>query len=225
MAKCSKCSRRKGKRSCPALGTAICPQCCAEGRLQTIPCPHDCRHLRSEFYQQERRRERARSQGKVFLDTNARLFSSREALDFAFNLQADIYFFLARETRLDDATVRLALESLRNSLSKVYVPEAMPHPLAKFLVNRLENSRRYPPSPTFGKEDQRRALTSLLNHVRDLGGDGTYRYFETISAFFDALDFEADLDYSPEDDTRQETGERELPRSAGGLLLPFQPRT
>lgn len=42
---CPKCSRRPAKRSCPALGTRICPTCCATKRLVEIRCPTDCTFL------------------------------------------------------------------------------------------------------------------------------------------------------------------------------------
>lgn len=42
---CSKCTRRKGKRSCPALGGQICPRCCGTFRLEAIDCPPDCTYL------------------------------------------------------------------------------------------------------------------------------------------------------------------------------------
>jgi hypothetical protein len=45
MATCSYCQQRKGKRSCPALGGAICSQCCGQHRLQDIVCPSDCMYL------------------------------------------------------------------------------------------------------------------------------------------------------------------------------------
>jgi len=59
MAKCPRCSSRKGKRRCPALEVEICAQCCAEGRLTTIACPQTCEYLASELYQHERRKVRA----------------------------------------------------------------------------------------------------------------------------------------------------------------------
>ncbi len=42
MEKCSYCHQRKGKRSCPALGAAICAQCCGEHRGVALDCPDDC---------------------------------------------------------------------------------------------------------------------------------------------------------------------------------------
>ncbi|MGE0867524.1 MAG: DUF1841 family protein [Kofleriaceae bacterium] len=45
MATCSYCQRRKGKRSCPALGGTICSLCCGQHRLAEITCPPGCVHL------------------------------------------------------------------------------------------------------------------------------------------------------------------------------------
>jgi hypothetical protein len=90
MSKCARCGARKGKRSCPALGASICPVCCAEERLETIPCPRDCPHLASEYYQHRRRRERAFSRGRDFVTWNAKHFPQEIAREFAFKLQADI---------------------------------------------------------------------------------------------------------------------------------------
>src|SRR6185436_7077811 len=45
MTTCVHCRQRKGKRSCPALGGAICPSCCGKHRLQEIDRPADCVHL------------------------------------------------------------------------------------------------------------------------------------------------------------------------------------
>ena len=45
MAVCSICERRKGKRTCPAKGAKICPQCCGEHRERTLDCPFSCTYL------------------------------------------------------------------------------------------------------------------------------------------------------------------------------------
>jgi len=42
---CSICNIRKAKRACPAAQSAICPQCCAEQREETLDCPLNCEHL------------------------------------------------------------------------------------------------------------------------------------------------------------------------------------
>jgi hypothetical protein len=45
MSACAYCHRRKGKRGCPALGGAICSECCGRHRLKEIECPADCAWL------------------------------------------------------------------------------------------------------------------------------------------------------------------------------------
>jgi hypothetical protein len=39
---CPLCRKRRGKRSCPAKGEAICSQCCGTKRRVEIDCPPDC---------------------------------------------------------------------------------------------------------------------------------------------------------------------------------------
>lgn len=41
-ATCPLCSRRKGKRLCPARGETICSACCGSKRHVEIHCPEDC---------------------------------------------------------------------------------------------------------------------------------------------------------------------------------------
>ncbi|HZS51473.1 MAG TPA: hypothetical protein VFA54_11465 [Bryobacterales bacterium] len=42
---CAICHRRKAKRDCPAVRSAICPQCCGREREETLDCPLDCPYL------------------------------------------------------------------------------------------------------------------------------------------------------------------------------------
>jgi hypothetical protein len=47
MRTCPLCNARKAKRSCPALGYAICPTCCGTKREVAIACPSSCVYLSS----------------------------------------------------------------------------------------------------------------------------------------------------------------------------------
>lgn len=47
MRTCPLCSTRKAKRSCPALGSEICPTCCGTKREVEIACPSSCVYLAS----------------------------------------------------------------------------------------------------------------------------------------------------------------------------------
>lgn len=236
MAKCPRCSTRKGKRHCPALGVMICAPCCAGERLQTIPCPQDCPHLQSEIYQAQRRRERAASHGRDFLERQQKLFAAPAMRSFAMMLQADIYFH-ARETKrpVDDETLVAVLESLQRSFGAIYIPATTAHSLLGFLVERLKDTSRYPESKDLSAADRSRTLNALVESIRSRASPGSRRHHEDVSSFFDELDFEADLDYSPHDAERNAAGERSpfhhdpalldpdfesRHRSPGGLILP-----
>ena len=216
MAKCHQCQSRKGKRHCPALEKEICPVCCAEGRLNTISCPITCPFLSAEHYQQRRRQERARSRGKGFIRLLEDLFPDPAERSFAFNLQADAYYFLS-SSPADDASVARAFESVRNASSTIVVPVPGSDSLARFLLERLADPERYPARPGLDSKVRARILEKLIAHVGSLGGEGSHRYEELLSSFFGALDFEADLDYSPSD---SEAGSAAAPRGAPGTLAP-----
>ena len=59
---CPLCARRRGRRSCPALGESICAACCGTKRRTRIACPPDCAYLESAAAHPpavvQRRRER-----------------------------------------------------------------------------------------------------------------------------------------------------------------------
>lgn len=59
---CPLCTRRRGRRSCPALGELICSACCGTKRRTQIACPPDCTYLESATTHPpavvQRRRER-----------------------------------------------------------------------------------------------------------------------------------------------------------------------
>ncbi len=224
MAKCVKCSSRKAKRPCPALAVDICPVCCAENRLIEIPCPQDCPFLQGEFYQHRRRQERAASHGRDFLALQEKLFPEEGPREFAFRLQADVYYYLRKNGPLDDRTMASAFDIVKGALSKIFVPPDAPIPIALFLTTRLSDARRYPDrGPGFSPEERRRAVGALASHIRSLARDGSRRYHEILAGFFDSLDFEADLDYSPEDAAAPDSGPEGPPaprRSPSGLILP-----
>ncbi|HVP90216.1 MAG TPA: hypothetical protein VMS75_03260 [Terriglobales bacterium] len=55
MAVCPKCRKRLAKRSCPALGAAVCQLCCGTLREREIACPPACPHLSAHKPYQEKR--------------------------------------------------------------------------------------------------------------------------------------------------------------------------
>jgi hypothetical protein len=69
---CTLCKSRKGKRSCPVAGS-ICPQCCAQGREESIDCPLTC-----EYLVESRAHEKAQPMDRTL---HADLFPSGEFID------------------------------------------------------------------------------------------------------------------------------------------------
>lgn len=227
MAKCPRCLSRKGKRHCPALRTEICPQCCAEERLVSIPCPRDCSYLAGEIYQHRRRTERAKSLGKAFLESNAELFQSKPAQELSFNLRADIFYFSRQHGPIADNVLAEALEALIGQTSRVIVLTERLHPIVAFLQERFEDTGRYPLSKEFSVDHRKKALEKLVSHLRSLAqpraagsSTETFHHHTLIADFFGSLDFEADLDYSPDDAPHPEEESRGEKRTPGGLILP-----
>lgn len=174
MSKCVSCDVRKGKRACPALGGAICSQCCGEHRLVRIACPTDCAYLdASSHYQQKRAGERYAQARKDFYtelfakgdDKAAALFNFIEAVTFG-------YFCNRRDGQ--DAEVLDALQSLRRTLSPLHIPAAPPSAFSEHLKTQYEafgkGSDQTLPDPLLAAE----VLDRALKFVESLSGGGLH---------------------------------------------------
>jgi len=221
MSRCPRCESRKAKRSCPALGVDICPVCCAEGRLNTIQCPTDCTYLGAEFYQQKRRREKAMSRGRTFVESLEKLFPDPEVREVAFKLHADIYFFAKQSEPVEDMDLAAVLDEVRRGPARIILPGGASHPLLEFLRERLEDKERYPASPEAEVSRRLRIIAAMADRAR-AGGPGSRAIHDEIASFFDSLDFESDLDYSPEDARDDDAPPGFGRHSGGGLILPAQ---
>ena len=230
MAKCIHCGQRKGKRLCPALEGFICAQCCATHRLQDIQCPPDCTYLQSEFYQQGRRNQKARAKGKRFIETVENNFRSEAARGFAFMVQADIYWWCSRQGKLPNLAIAESMEAACSGLEKIPVVQDSDKPLADFLGKLLSTSSRYEAQRTgdFNEDSQRNVLERLSSIARKHGGKEDpgkcSSFLEVANSYFDELDFEADLDYSPleELDNKNETGAEEEDEQDSDIIIPGQ---
>lgn len=227
MAKCPKCQARKGKRFCPALEQEICSQCCGTHRLESIPCPQTCTYLASEHYQLARRKNRAQTQGRAFIESLMRLFATEDRRKFAFYLQADVYWWMKKNGPLTNDRCSQVLDELKSRLSPLFVPPSRPEPLARFLYDLISETPRYIQQiPRSLNRDRRlRCLAVLADHIRNHGGADTLSYHDELAGYFGQLDFEADLDYSPAEELeRKRSGKspKGFHESAGGLILPGQ---
>src|SRR5512136_2102853 len=107
--KCVVCGERKGKRSCPAKGALICPQCCGEKRVLEIDCPESCEFLQTgrNHESHSQRMRNLYTSDPLKLEKRHRVYGDYQAL------VAHVETFLAEERRLSrDLSDKDAAEAL-----------------------------------------------------------------------------------------------------------------
>ena len=225
MAKCVHCGQKKGKRHCPALEDGICAQCCATHRLDTIQCPADCIHLQSEFYQQGRRSQKAQSAGKKFLERTNDSFHSEEAQGFAFMVQADLYWWCSKHAPLSNQEIARSLEAAARTAQA----DGEKNNLAGFLAEMLSRSGRYLALEEKGFEPEQRkkvllalAASSQNHSAGEPGEEEEQSFLRELGSYFDELDFEADLDYSPLEELAEEGKANGAEAAEDDLVVPGQ---
>lgn len=171
--KCTLCTQRKGKRSCPARDSLICVQCCGEKRMIEIGCPESCPYL-----QRGRRRELDQTYSR-HLDSlepeqrkkAVRVLSEHETVVSLLEL------LVAEERRttrdLSDAALAEALDLLLATLQTedkgVLYERTSNNPHVDHLRRRLQetvHSCRYPKQPS----QQRLPLSHAVECLELLSG-------------------------------------------------------
>lgn len=119
MAKCVKCSKRKAKRYCPALGESICTLCCGVHRQREIHCPPMCSFLvKHKPYQEKRILEKRRSTHPSPPPTGTDILSDERMAWLVFNIEAPIGQMAKRDASMTDGDVLSALDYARDKLEK-----------------------------------------------------------------------------------------------------------
>ena len=138
MSKCIYCQERKGKRPCPALGGAICSQCCGTHRVVSIACHSNCVYLDTNVeYQQKRVGDQFEQERRTFY---------RELLEQSGDKAAEMFYFLEAVTfkhfqaksDAQDGEVITAIQALRRSFSPIHVPEGMAPPFTEALKKEYD---------------------------------------------------------------------------------------
>lgn len=119
MAKCSKCQKRKAKRSCPALGVSLCSLCCGQLREKEIHCPSDCTFLDTHKSYQEKRiiEKKTTSFPQRFSQEDDILNDERMAW-LAIHIEAPLKAYAERDEILSDKDALLALEYAKDKIGK-----------------------------------------------------------------------------------------------------------
>ena len=172
--KCSYCSRRKGKRTCPALNGSVCTLCCGQHRLTEIECPDDCVYLGHEGYQARRRDDREISEAMHAVSPDVLgyevLAQGPHASRFALLLEHSFGVnYVHGETGLRDADV---LEALRAIYFVVYRGRECDttNGFARFMVDAVRT--RFQPEVEGGLplETQEQIVLRLMLSVKNIGG-------------------------------------------------------
>lgn len=197
MAKCPKCSSRKGKRQCPGLDAMICSACCGEYRHAEIDCPEDCVYLGQEPVHQQRRVEKSRSQGRHFLKFLAQAVSDELQWRFSFCLFAEVFTYNQRSGAMTDAEILGVLKDLRQLFGKIIIPGQNPHPVSAVFDERCGEDPELKTRDGFSAEDRLNALGLLERAISRKAGDDTRHISGLLDGFFAPLNLATDIGYAP----------------------------
>jgi hypothetical protein len=170
MSACPYCTRRKGKRPCPALSGLICSPCCGEHRLVRISCPSDCMYLDSgSDYQQKRlgeqfmpiRRDFYRELGELGGEKAVALFNLIEIITFG-------YFEGRRDGQ--DAEVVASIQALRRTLSPLHIPSAPMPVFAEHLKKEYETFKKQNPEQIADTSSAPEVLDRAITFVSEFSG-------------------------------------------------------
>lgn len=138
MSKCVYCHERKGKRPCPALGGAICSQCCGTYRVVSIACHSDCVYLDTNVeYQQKRVGDQFEQERRAFYKDLLEQSGDKAAEMFYF-LEAVTFKHFQAKSDAQDGEVIAAIQALRRSFSPIHVPEGMAPPFTQALKKEYD---------------------------------------------------------------------------------------
>ncbi len=121
---CVYCSKRAGKRSCPALGGWICPICCGQHRGIAINCPISCKYLKThETYHRARLAEEFHA---LWVEKTEPLYKTgkERLIEFISLVEMLIYQYYRERVLGTDRDILEALESLKRRFSPVMIVEA-----------------------------------------------------------------------------------------------------
>lgn len=182
MTKCSKCHKRKAKRSCAALGTQLCPQCCGKLRGREIICPGSCPYLGKHSAYQERRIIE-RDKKAPFSPADDILRDERMAW-LALHAEIPIFSLAARQESIRDRDAYAALVYARKHLEHkgtlILLSDSHlrpSNPLGEAVSKSLEDCRYQKriilpgESQSYSIEEMCRVLDRVLLSVRTAAGE------------------------------------------------------
>ena len=197
MALCRHCGKRKGKRSCPALGNELCSLCCGTLRERELHCPPSCRYLAEHKPYQEKRilERRAENAGR-----EPRLDERLSWL--VFTVEASLRELARRLPGFEDRDAALAVayarEKVERAQSVLIIPGDSRRPTneaGEVVVRAVEDCRFQTgglittAAETYTKDDRLVALDIIARAIRkSSGADAEGRaYLQSLASRFDEV--------------------------------------
>lgn len=119
MSKCEKCSKRKAKRYCAALGESLCQLCCGLLREKEIHCPSNCSFLKIHTdYQDKRKIERKQNPFQYRLASEKDILDDDRMAWLSIQVESPLKEYTKYNESLTDQDVLLALEYAKNKIDK-----------------------------------------------------------------------------------------------------------
>jgi hypothetical protein len=118
MAKCSKCQKRKAKRTCLALGESLCSLCCGKLREKEISCPPQCRFLKTHSDYQEKRILERKETPPPSLSPEEDILKDERMAWLAFHIEKPLQEYGKRDRSFTDKDALLALEYAKEKVQR-----------------------------------------------------------------------------------------------------------
>lgn len=182
MAKCSRCSKRKAKRFCPASGKSICSLCCGQIREKEVHCPTSCPFLsKHKPYQEKRIVGKSHAPQRLSALKEEDLLKDERLAWLAFHIETPVKEYAEKKPSFNDREALLALEYVRDKIEKgrglVILPDETMKPkndLGEAMYHMIERCRfegriiMTGKPQTYSQKDKLKVLDRIIGIVKQL---------------------------------------------------------
>ena len=203
MKKCSRCSKRKAKRFCPALDKSICSLCCGQIREKDVHCPTSCPFLsKHKSYQEKRIVEKKHVAERLPPSEDEDLMNDERMAWLAFHVETPLKEYAERNPSFNDREALLALEYVRDKIEKgrglVLLPDETMKPqndLGEAMYKMIERCRfegriiMTGRPPAYSPQEKLRVLDRIIGAAKYLAGGNFDRrtYIQAVIQRFEKM--------------------------------------
>lgn len=179
MSKCKHCTKKKGKRHCPALSGPICPLCCGKHRQKEIKCTEDCPFLEGNAEYNMKKQMDFFGQSYVSFCRGLVHKHSENAAELLYKLDASsLTYYVKNGKSTKDREIIDGWEYLLNRAdSSLIVTDEVIGPFADFLTNKSNNAVH---KLIRESEELKEPLKEYLQFIKDSSGDTEGSKFTSV---------------------------------------------